>query len=530
MKKLFLLFTLFLLFSSCKSVEKHNKQITKLHSVDDLRIDIDKLYGQLKRNHPKLYQYILKEDLDFKFDSLKNALNTPITSRELYKNLAPVLTLIGQGHIAVGSAGKRFTRKEQKVLKKNPFEFDNLDFDYVDDKLWVKRNFGKDSGLVGAQVVSFNGAEVKDLADTFKTRFASDGFNTTLHNRFVGKGFSRFYAKDHGLVDSLQVTFKNKDSIFLRHYKRIYKIEKGLETDSIQSKKAKPIKLSKAEKKENRLAKKKRRKDHRKFGFISKSNEYTRNFSFIGQDSSVAYMKIRSFSNGNYKKFYKESFRKLDSAKTKNFILDLRDNFGGRIPEVDHLYAYLTSESYVFIEPSEVNGRLPVIKFLLSNGNPALYRIVGALAIVEPFTLAWQYSKTKKVDGKLYFKMKYNKPRKPNELNYKGHMYVLTNGNSFSASSLISTHLKANERATFVGEETGGAHNGCVAGFYRIYKLPNSKLKVRMGLMQIEAPQKQEPDGYGVKPDVIISPNLTDVQSHIDTELEWILKDIHKQE
>ena len=81
---------------------------------------------------------------------------------------------------------------------------------------------------------------------------------------------------------------------------------------------------------------------------------------------------------------------------------------------------------------------------------------------------------------------------------------MLINGYSFSAPSLISTNLEATNRAVFVGEETGGAFNGCVAGLYKIYQLPESKLKIRMGLMQIETPFKQAPDGYGVKPNIEI--------------------------
>ena len=108
-------------------------------------------------------------------------------------------------------------------------------------------------------------------------------------------------------------------------------------------------------------------------------------------------------------------------------------------------------------------------------------------------------------------------------------MYVLINGNSFSASSLISTHLKATKRAVFVGEETGGAYNGTVAGIYKIYELPNSKLKIRMGLMHVDTPYKQTPDGYGVKPDVVVTPSLEDLILKKDTELQWILNDIKEK-
>ena len=49
-----------------------------------------------------------------------------------------------------------------------------------------------------------------------------------------------------------------------------------------------------------------------------------------------------------------------------------------------------------------------------------------------------------------------------------------------------------------------------------------------MGLMQIEAPQKQSPDGYGVKPDVEITPTIEDKILKKDRELEWVLNDIEK--
>ena len=530
MKKFFLSFFLLTVLFSCKSAKKHNEQITKLHSVAELHNDVDKLYQQLKRHHPKLYQYTSKAKLDFKFDSLKTSITTPIDSRAFYKKIAPVVVYVKQGHVSVSSASKWFTKKERKQLKKKKFEFYDLDFDYLEGKLWVKDYRGKDSTLVGNEIVSINEEPASKLVETYKTRLSSDGYNTTLHNRLVSKGFSVFYYRDKGYVDSLKVAFKSKDSLFTKMFKRIDKKEKKEKlADTTSAEKVKLKKLSKEEKKANKLAKRKRKKDNKKYGYLGKRNQYTRNFSFKGKDSAVAYMKLRSFTNGNYKKFYKASFSKIDSAKTKHFILDLRDNGGGRISEIDYLYSYLTDKDYQFITESEVTSRTPFLKSIMANTTPNSLKVTSAL--LYPIVATHNLLKTRKRDGKLYYKFnQHTKIKPPNELNYKNRMYVLINGNSFSASSLLSTHLKANKRATFVGEETGGAYNGTVAGIYKIYELPTSKIKVRMGLMQIEAPQKQSPDGYGIKPDVEILPNLKDTQSNIDTELEWVLKDIYKQD
>ncbi|WP_147676824.1 S41 family peptidase [Algibacter pacificus] len=525
MRKLILFLFFILQLVSCVSVKKHNEQIETLHSPESLRRDIDQVYNQLKKHHPNLYQYTSKTDLDFKFDSLKKAIQTPINSRDFYKKLAPVVAQVKQGHVSLGSAYQEFTRKERKTLKKKKFEFYDLDFEYLNNKLWVVNTKGKDSSLIGAEVLKIDNENVSNIIQSIKTRFASDGYNQTLYNRVVGRHFSTYYYKEKGFIDSLNIQFKLKDSIFSKLLKRISKHKKEAEKDSFPQKPA--IKLTKLERKQNRIAAKNKRKKDRIFGFIPKEKEYTRNFNFIGKDSSTAYMKIRSFNNGNYRKFYKDSFKKLDSAKTKNLIIDLRDNGGGRIAEINYLYAYLSKTAYTFMAPSQVNNRLSFFPAFMNNTKSISFKMVTG--IFSPLIVIDNILKTKKQDGKWHYNFRYAKVQKPKNLNYTGNLYVLINGNSFSASSLISTNLQATNRAIFVGEETGGAFNGCVAGLYKIYQLPESKLKIRMGLMQIETPFKQNPDGYGVKPNIEITPTISDRLSGKDPEIDWVLKHISEK-
>ena len=525
MKKTILFISFLLMLASCRSVKNYNAQITQLHPVTDLQKDVDKLYHQLQKHHPRLYQYTSKEDLDFKFDSLKKSIIEPMDSRTFYKKLAPVVSYVRQGHISLGSANKRYTKKESKQLKKLKFEFYDLDFDYLQSKLWVKSNKGKDSLIIGSEVVKIEDDSISNLIKTYKNLFSSDGYNATLYDRSVGKYFSNFYFKDKGFMDSLHITFRKKDSIFSKPFKRILKKEPVKKRESRTISKAK--KLTKVEKKSLKLAAKQKRKFNRKHGYIAEEKHYTRNFRFM-EDSTVAYMNLRSFTNGPYKKFYKESFHKLDSAKTKHLILDLRDNGGGRISEINYLYAYLTTSDYQFLEASEVNSRTPFLTAAMSNTTPNSLKVLSA--IVSPIVVIHNLIKTKKRDGKLYYSFKYTKPEKPQPNHFKGEIYVLINGNSFSASSLISTHLQATKRAVLVGEETGGAYNGTVAGIYKIYELPTTKLKVRMGLMHVDTPYKQTPDGYGVKPDITVLPTWEDMLLKKDSAMEWVLTHLQEKE
>ncbi|WP_104733952.1 S41 family peptidase [Hanstruepera ponticola] len=523
MRYTFVIF-LVLLFASCKSVDKYNQQVTSLHSIESLKADVDAVYKQLQKHHPHLYQYTSKEVLDFKFDSLKTTIMKPITSQEFYEKIAPVIKEVRQGHISVVPPKEKFTKKERKALQKKEFEFYKLDFEYLDNTLWVE-GARKDSTLIGSQVLKIGNEDPNDLIKKYKTQIASDGYNTTLYDRAMSKGFTRMYYRDKGFLDSLPMTFKLKDSVFT---KVLRLVDKNKKTDSINKPKDTTVaaELSKAEKRVKKLAAKEKRRQNKKLGYIPSRKEYTRNFSFLDSDNEVAYMKIRSFTNGKFKTYYDESFEKLDSLKTPYLVIDLRDNGGGRISEIAYLYAYLAQDDFQFINESEVNSRVPFMAFAMANGSPFGLKVVSVL--LSPLIVTHNLLKTKKVDDKIYYKFKYSKLKEPKENNYQGKVYVLINGNSFSASSILSTNLQATNRAVFVGEETGGAYNGTVAGIYKYYTLPNSLIKVRIGLMHIDAPYKTKPDGYGVRPDVFIVPTQQDRINDVDPELDWILMDIEK--
>lgn len=128
----------------------------------------------------------------------------------------------------------------------------------------------------------------------------------------------------------------------------------------------KPIKKTKEEKKLAKLAYKKKLNDNYKYGYNKSEKQNTRNLDFIGEDSAIAYIKIRGFSNGDYESFYKEAFEKIDSVKAKNLIIDLRNNGGGRLVEIHDLYSYLAQEEFKFVEEGEIKTRFPTVKSFMS--------------------------------------------------------------------------------------------------------------------------------------------------------------------
>lgn len=526
MKRVLLVF-LILLLISCNSLEKYNQAILNPQSVAALHEDVDKTYLKLKRNHPLLYQYISKEQLEYKFDSLKQTITTPLTSKVFFKKLAPVVRSVGQGHISMSPPQVKRDRKTKKTYRDKKFGFNTLRYRYVDETLFVNSAKGEDSLLVGAEVIAIDDRTPKDLVNEYNQYIASDGYNSTLFDAFVGSRFHAYYYQENGFKDSIQVTFKQRDSVFSKQYTWEDKFQKKDSTAVTKEIKKPYVKPTKEERRKRKDSLKQVRKKNYMYDYRSSTGEYGRMLNFIGKDSTVAYMKIRGFTAGDSDIFYAQSFKTLDSLQTKNLVIDLRDNGGGALKEISDLYSYLTDKEFVFLNESEVTRRTPILNMFMTNTNPTVIKVFAGL--FSPIIVTHNLLKTRKRDGKLYYRFKGVKPQEPKENNFKGKLYVLINGNSFSASSILSTHLKATGRATFVGQETGGAYNGTVAGLFSKYELPNSKIKISMGMMQLEAPYKVNPDGYGVKPDVEIMPTLSDIENDVDPHLDWVLKDINSK-
>lgn len=521
MRKILAFASAAVLLSACSSIKKNNEQAAKVHSVEDLKEDVDYTYRKMRQLHPNLYWYISKKDLDYKFDSLKTTITKPMNSFEFFKKISPVVSCVRQGHMSTVPVTKMLTKSEGAALqKKGVGPFSQFEFEIVDGKMFVVKNKSLDKSILpGSEVVSINNVNTSDLFQNYTSWYASDGFNKTFKWAKLNKAFPAYYSMENGFKDSLTYAFKFNDSI------RVINIKRGIvDTVKPAPKAAKKV-LTALEKKQQKEKDKALRRKKSVEGYNPATNDYNRNLRFVEADSSVAVMKIRAFSVGNYYSFYSEAFKKIKKNNAKTLIIDLRNNPGGRLSEISDLYSYLSDSTYVFTDRAEVTSRTSLLHADYFKGGGILGKF--GKAILSPLYVGYTYFKVHKDDnGKYYYGTYDNKPQKTSPDAFKGKIYVLINGGSFSASCILSSNLKGNKRAYFVGEETGGAYNGTVAGRMPLFTMPNSKTKVRIGLMFIAANQKTDQDGRGIFPDKEITPTLADFLSGNDPEMNWILEDI----
>lgn len=523
MKNLLIVLTTLVIVSSCTSIKKHNYQLDKPIPVEKLKKDVDFAYLKLQKLHPDLYGYISKEQLDFKFDSLKTTISKPLTSYDFFTKITPVINGVRQGHLGIFPNTKMWSKEETKeLIKKGMGPFSQFDFMMYDDKLYVEKNKSVDSTIVvGSEIVSIDSISTSILLNKYQKLITSDGYNTTFYKHQLPKKISSLYVAEYGIKDSLLYQFKFKDSI-----KNVWITRKKIEDINKTKNDSLAKKLTKAENKKILLTNKSKRRQQSINGYDPITKEFQRTLNFTENDSSVVVLKIKSFSIGDYEPFYKEAFKRIKENKSKYLILDLRDNPGGRLSEINYLYSFVADSAIAFADKSEVVSKTSFLKRDYFGGNIAT-KVIQTL--VYPLYVSFIYLKVKKEDNKFYYTTSEHKVKPLEENRFKGKMYVLIDGGSFSASSIISSNLKGSKRATFVGEETGGAYNGTVAGQMPIIELPNSKIKMRVGLMKIAAHYKTEEVGHGIRPDIEIIPTLEDKIKGNDPEMKWILENIKEE-
>jgi len=507
-----------LMISSCVSVDRFNSQIKTPRTEKELKKDVDYTLHKLEKLHPDLYHFISKKDLEYKFDSLKESITAPMTSNEFYFRISPVIASIRQGHTQTFPLVRRLKPAEKKIERsKGLTPLTQYEYELFDSRLYIVRNNSDNPGIrAGTEVLNVNGTAPEDIISRYRNTFTSDGYNTTFITRRLGKAFARYFQYRYGMMDSLTCKLSYKDSISTVMLRRVEK-KKTPEIKKTKDESKKDKKLQQAEKRKRRL-----------LGYDPLKRLYSKQLTFPVKDSSVAIIKISDFMKGNYRKFYRESFKLLDTLHTNVLILDVRDNGGGHVHEINTLYSYLADSSFHLVDKSEVTSRTSLWHFGYYHDKPLWMQAIQTVLL--PFVAGidlYTYLKVRKGnDQKYYYSFRDSKLTKPRATRFNGKVYVLINGGCFSATCLLSSNLCGSKRATFVGEETGGSYNGCVAGILPVSTLPASKLGVRYGLMNIKTHYISEKDGRGIFPDITITPTIQDRINGTDPELNYILKQI----
>jgi hypothetical protein len=436
----------------------------QLYPPADLKKDIDLVQTTLEKDHPNLYLYIPKKALDYKFDSLRKTIDKPITPIALYIKLQRVISSIGDGHLTVEIDYSKFTPQDIAFLKKPSLQHPIYQFGYYVNgkRLFIMRNLSADSTIVkGTEILSINGVPAASLIETLNNYITSDGYNTTYKRHLMNNG------------------------VFAERYRFLFPEKDPLNISLQSSGKLRKIKLEP--------------RQERGYDSIGGTKPPTTEYRRLTPDSSIAYLKLRSFYNEPNFPGYEGIFHDIERRKLKTLIIDLRGNMGGELIWAARIYSHLLDmPRYFYRLPDEIKQQKKLYD------NPKIRKWVNSVPM-SGYQMIQPYSFT-----------------------FKGKVYVLIDGGSFSSSSLLTANLKNLKNLTLVGEETGGSKNIFTAGVHKSVTLPNSQLLLKYGDIPAYFGDISKIDGRGVMPDVPITYQIEDVLAGKDLELDWVLKDIAK--
>lgn len=524
--KYFLPTLLGVFFTSCVSVEKYNHHINNNLETTKLKQDVDFVKKKLLSQHTDIDMYMPKDSIIYKLDSLKTSIKQPMKPNDFSRELSKVISQFGHGHTYIKGLSYKKMPSERKRIKNSKSPFNQLITQGINDRILLKTiNSKQKKEEVFAELLSIDSIKYSDFVKEYKGYRCGDGKIKTMDYAFAQRYFLQYAQNNIGDKDSITLTLRKNDSVFIKVVKRDFpkKLEKSTTPTPAKT-------LSKEEKQKQKKIAEHRQKIKRYFGYNQETMDYDRSITFPAkEDSTIAVLTIKNFTNGNSTKGYPYIFDSIQKLKIQHLILDLRDNGGGSVRQGNHLYAHLTKTQKPVIENiTKVNSKFSLAKNRLSvfkKFNPYTYTF-GILSPIV-FSIVDAIKTKKYADGNYYYKisMKPKKVQNP----YTNNLYVMTNGGSYSMSATLSASLQGEKRAIFVGEETGGDYNGTVAGKTQCEKLTHSKLNLCFGLMSIKPNTQRSQIGRGVMPDITIPQSFEDVMMKKDYQLETLINKVIKK-
>ncbi len=458
----------------------------KKFAVKQLKDDFVLLKNALEEGHGGLYRYTSKEELDRQFESIFKNLDQPLTEVEFLRLLYPLIANINDGHtwIIPSSSYRSYLENEPILL---PFKIK-----FIDRKAYLHRNYSEDEDFaLGGEVISINERPISEVLERMLGVLSSDGHIQTSKYRRLESTVSlwELYNLLFGKTTSYSITYKSPDNNELKEIE-----VKGLKRKEVTS------------------------------IFEARYPDAAKNPPPIELEyrGDIAILTIRTFVGGAYQRakisypgFMKKSFREFEEKNIHVLIIDLRNNGGGSDSFGKILFAYLTDKQFTYYKHLRVKNK--ELSFLDYTDVPPEDRKIPD---------DW----FKKNDSGTYDLLKHPNLRLQNPIKptFKGNVYVLINGASFSTSGECTSLIHFHKKAKFVGEECGAGYYGNTSGFMPRLTLPNTGIQIRIPLVKYSMAVSGYAPDRGIIPDYPVSPTMKDILSGKDTEMDFVIELIEK--
>lgn len=495
MGRLQILLALLIALTGC-GVNKSAFSPVKKYSPQQLERDYSLYQHILEQHHPSLYWYTSKDSMDLYFMYGRQQLKDSMTEPEFRKLLSYVTAKINCGHTSIRNS-KAWSKYSDTVRLGKMFP---LSMKVWNDTMLVTANLNRKDSILkrGTMITRINGKDIPTLTDTLFEYISTDGYNRThkyqsLSNRgYFGSLYTLLYGpSEKYTLDYIDSTGQQK-SITVPIY------NPAADTAGRMMVRP-PSKIPRPSKRERR-----------------RQQISTIRLLRIDTVNHSAMMTLSTFGRGyGLKKFFRQSFRALQQKNITHLIVDVRGNGGGSVNNSTQLTRYIARQ------PFKISDSLFAIR-KKSNYEQYIQHHFWNKLFITLFT-------RKRNDGNYhfgYFERHYFRPKKNNH--YNGKVYIVTGGNSFSATTLFTGALVKQNNVIVVGEETGGGAYGNSAWLIPYATLPETGVRFRLPLFRLVIDKTVPKNGRGVQPEITSFPSIEAIRRNADFKIETVMELIQK--
>ena len=457
----------------------------------DLQSDFNFLRKALEETHPGLYRYTPKAVMTARLDSFYNQIRDSMSFYDYYRLMSALISNVRCAHTVILPA-----ENWQKFLVKYPQRLLPFDPLVIHDRVFITTNQTADTTLKpGYEIMAINDKPIDQIYRTIYQHVWGDGYSESLKRQTLNTNlFPMFYYLFVEQSDHYVLTCKDLSGKTVRFD------APGLPLKTMQGNVVKnPV-----------------NKDIIRFFGGPRPDRSFR----IAKDSNLAIMNIRGYGGKgeSFDAFLEKYMKELNEQHIGRLMIDLRHNPGGWDSSGVLLFTYLINKpstyyrrQHTITDSSEYLRYSDVPKEDLATIHDQLVKQPdGTFSLKPEFTAG--------------LPLQYPKPN-----HYTGKVYFLINGGSGSTTSEFIAAAQGNDLGVFVGEESGGAHEGGNGGTFLHLVLPISKISVTSPLVYYDNgghPQKVK--GYGTLPDYDVPDDMNYALQGRDAQREFLLKLIMK--
>ncbi|WP_332871478.1 S41 family peptidase [Spirosoma rhododendri] len=416
------------------------------------------------------------------YDSLFNRLTAPMPYLTFYHTVSPLVAAIKDGHTNI-THRRNYIGKQTRYI---PFFIRP-----VGDQYYISHNVSTDTSLHrGYELLTINDRPVGELHRELMEadRSGSDGDNLTGRRQWSLVQFADYYAAWYGSADSVTISYRAIGDTTTRRT--------SLRCASLQRFRA--------------VMQRRYR------------NEIDRrpNLSVRVVDSltRTAVLRVSSFMNvgkkdpfqWGFNRRLKRAFRQLRDEGVQNLIVDMQGNGGGVVTNSANLLRYWMPKPFTMMAREEMNPAAR--QELVTRWNP-----------ISALHFSWQYKRSQA--GGFASRSARWRYRPRQHLAFRGNLYFMMNGASFSATTTVLAKTLDAGMGTYIGEASGSAYWGDFAGHFKTITLPNSRIQVRIPLKKLtHAVTADRANGFTVEPDFTVTRSYDDLLTNRDYVLDYTLR------